>query len=112
MAPADQFPLAFTQKSLEHFLARQLVQQSLRFFRILAFAAQEFARRAQPFQPLFVFRTELRFEFLALTLWESHQAIEAFAGANIDTAIVEPAARAVLSEFDDFARHYEVALKS
>jgi hypothetical protein len=51
-------------------------------------------------------------EFLAMTLWESRQSIEAFAGPNIDTAIVEPEARAVLSGFDDFARHYEVAFRS
>ncbi len=51
-------------------------------------------------------------EFLAMTLWESRQSIEAFAGANIDVAIVEPEARAALSDFDDFARHYEVAFKS
>jgi hypothetical protein len=49
-----------------------------------------------------------RTEFLALTLWESRKAIEAFAGKEIDTAIVEPQARAVLSRFDDFARHYDV----
>jgi len=47
-------------------------------------------------------------EFLAMTLWESRQAIEAFAGRDIAKAIVEPEARAVLSEFDDFANHYEV----
>jgi heme-degrading monooxygenase HmoA len=51
-------------------------------------------------------------EFLAVTLWESRQAIEAFAGTDIDRAIIEPEARAVLAEFDDFARHYEVAFKS
>ena len=51
-------------------------------------------------------------EFLVITLWESRQSIEAFAGANIDVAIVEPEARAVLSDFDDFARHYEVAFRS
>jgi heme-degrading monooxygenase HmoA len=50
-----------------------------------------------------------RTEFLAVTLWESRQAIEAFAGRDIDKAIVEPEARAVLAEFDDFASHYEVA---
>lgn len=50
-----------------------------------------------------------RTEFLAVTLWESRQAIEAFAGRDIDRAIVEPEARAVLIEFDDFASHYEVA---
>lgn len=51
-------------------------------------------------------------EFLAITLWESRQSIEAFAGANIDVAIVEPGVRAALSNFDDFARHYEVAFRS
>ena len=53
-----------------------------------------------------------RTEFLAVTLWESRQAIEAFAGADIDKAIVEPEARAMLAEFDDFARHYEVAFRT
>ena len=48
-------------------------------------------------------------EFLAITLWESRQAIEAFAGRDIGKAIVEPEARAVLAEFDDFASHYDVA---
>jgi len=46
-------------------------------------------------------------EFLAVTEWESREAIEAFAGKDIETAIVEPEARAILSGFDDFARHYE-----
>ena len=53
-----------------------------------------------------------RTEFLALTLWESRQAIEAFAGRDIGKAVVEPEARAVLAEFDDFASHYEVAFKT
>src|SRR6266404_9906494 len=51
-------------------------------------------------------------EFLAMTLWESRQAIEAFTGPDIGKAIVEPEARAVLSTFDDFANHYEVAFTS
>ena len=49
-------------------------------------------------------------EFLALTLWESRKAIEAFTGPDIRTAVVEPAAQAVLSGFDDLAEHYEVAV--
>jgi heme-degrading monooxygenase HmoA len=53
-----------------------------------------------------------RTEFLALTLWESRQAVEAFAGHDIGEAVVEPEARAVLAEFDDFASHYEVAFKT
>ena len=48
-------------------------------------------------------------ELVALTFWESREAIEAFAGHDIARAHVEPAARAVLSSFDDFAEHYDVA---
>ena len=51
-------------------------------------------------------------EFIALTLWESRQSIEAFTGPDISKSVVEPEARAVLREFDDFATHYEVAFKS
>lgn len=48
-------------------------------------------------------------EFLALTMWDSLDAIKRFTGANPDVAVVEPEARAILSSFDDFARHYRVA---
>lgn len=48
-------------------------------------------------------------EFLAVTLWESIESIRAFAGDRIESAVVEPEARAVLTSFDDFVRHYEVA---
>jgi heme-degrading monooxygenase HmoA len=50
-----------------------------------------------------------RTEFLALTFWESLDSVRAFAGSDPEVAVVEPEARAVLAEFDDFARHYEVA---
>jgi heme-degrading monooxygenase HmoA len=48
-------------------------------------------------------------EFIAVTLWESLAAIRGFAGDTIDRAVVEPEARAVLSSFDDFVRHFELA---
>jgi heme-degrading monooxygenase HmoA len=48
-------------------------------------------------------------EFLAVTLWDSLDAVKSFAGANPTVAVVEPEARAVLSRFDDFATHYDVA---
>ena len=50
-----------------------------------------------------------RTEFLAVTLWDSIEAIQAFAGADAERAVVEPEARAVLADFDDVARHYAVA---
>jgi heme-degrading monooxygenase HmoA len=52
--------------------------------------------------------TQGEVEFLAVTLWDSIDAVKGFAGKNPEIAVVEPEARAVLSQFDDFACHYEV----
>jgi heme-degrading monooxygenase HmoA len=49
-----------------------------------------------------------RIELLVMTFWESMDAVRAFAGADPERAVVEPEARAVLADFDDFVRHYEV----
>ena len=64
-------------------------------------------------QGAWLLRRELggKVEFLAVTFWDSIDSIRAFAGDNVASAIVEPEARAVLSDFDDFARHYELAFK-
>ena len=51
-------------------------------------------------------------EFVVATRWASIRHIEAFAGHDIGRAVVEPAARAVLTRFDDTATHYEVAFES
>ena len=48
-------------------------------------------------------------EIVVVTRWESMDAISAFAGADVDLAVVEPEARAVLSRFDDRVRHIELA---
>ena len=47
-------------------------------------------------------------EFLVMTEWASWTAIRAFAGDAMDRAVVEPAARAVLAEFDSHVDHFEV----
>jgi heme-degrading monooxygenase HmoA len=47
-------------------------------------------------------------EFLAVTLWESLEAVRQFAGDDMDEAVVEPEARAVLAEFDRSVRHFQV----
>ena len=49
-----------------------------------------------------------RTEFLVMTLWDSMDAIRRFAGADPERAVVEPEARAVLADYDDLVRHYEV----
>lgn len=51
-------------------------------------------------------------EFLVITRWESMEAVRRFAGDKADVAVVEPAARAVLSEYDDFVFHYEISYES
>lgn len=47
-------------------------------------------------------------EFLVLTLWESMDAVRAFAGDQPELAVVEPEARAALVRFDSTVSHYEV----
>jgi heme-degrading monooxygenase HmoA len=49
-------------------------------------------------------------EILVLTLWESMDAIRAFAGAEPSLAVVEDEAKAFLSRFDPTVEHYEVVL--
>jgi len=47
-------------------------------------------------------------EIVVLTLWDSMDAVRKFAGANPDKAVVDPEARAALTDFDDSVTHFEV----
>lgn len=47
-------------------------------------------------------------EFLAVTLWDSLATIKKFSGPDPEVAHIEPQGRAALSEFDEFARNYEI----
>jgi hypothetical protein len=49
-------------------------------------------------------------EITVLTFWESMDAIARFAGANLELAVVEPEAIAVLSSFDERVSHQEIAI--
>ena len=51
-------------------------------------------------------------EFAVLTMWDSLDAVKTFAGPQPDIAVVEPAAKALLSTFDDTVRHFEVVYES
>ena len=51
-------------------------------------------------------------EFQVLTRWGSLPAIDAFAGADREAAVVDDAAKAVLSAFDTRVEHFEVVLES
>ncbi len=47
-------------------------------------------------------------EFATVMWFDSMAAIKAFAGADHETAVVPPKARAVLKRFDARSKHYEV----
>ncbi len=49
--------------------------------------------------------------FVTITYFESEDAVRAFAGEDPERAVVTPAARALLSRFDERARHYEVVIE-
>jgi heme-degrading monooxygenase HmoA len=51
-------------------------------------------------------------QFIVLTLWESLDAVRAFAGADYEIAVIPPEARALLVRFAQTAIHYEVAIAS
>jgi heme-degrading monooxygenase HmoA len=47
-------------------------------------------------------------ELQVLTLWDSLEAIRGFAGADLEHAVVEPAAQAVLEAYDPVVTHHSV----
>jgi heme-degrading monooxygenase HmoA len=48
-------------------------------------------------------------EILVTTVWQSLEAIDAFAGSDRETAVVSSEAAALLTDYDRRVRHYEVA---
>lgn len=47
-------------------------------------------------------------EFVTIMWFDSLDDVRAFAGVDYETAVVPPAARALLARFDDRSAHYEV----
>ena len=47
-------------------------------------------------------------EFLIVTEWESLGAIRAFAGDNVELAVVPEKVQAMMLDYDRVVRHYEV----
>jgi len=52
-----------------------------------------------------------RVEILVITFWRSVDAIRAFAGDDLERAVVAPEAAAMLAEFDRRVRHYDVVVR-
>jgi heme-degrading monooxygenase HmoA len=51
-------------------------------------------------------------EFVVESRWASMDAIRAFAGANLDRAVVEPQAQTILLDYDQRVQHYEVVFET
>ena len=47
-------------------------------------------------------------EFLIVTEWDSEASIAAFAGDDVQVAVVPDSVQRMMVEFDDTTRHYEV----
>jgi heme-degrading monooxygenase HmoA len=48
-------------------------------------------------------------EFVTVTLFDSLDAVRAFAGEDYETAVIEPEAQRLLSHYEDRAVHYDAA---
>jgi len=51
-------------------------------------------------------------EFVVINLFDSLEAVKAFAGEDYGTAVFEPEARALLSRLESIANHYDVRVDS
>jgi heme-degrading monooxygenase HmoA len=51
-------------------------------------------------------------ELILLTRWESLEAVRPFAGPDIERAVVDTEAAAIMTRWDPRVRHYEVALEN
>ena len=69
-------------------------------------------RMIQGFESIELCRRDLgdEVEFMTLMQFDSLEAVRAFAGEDHQTAVVPPAARAVLKRFDAVSEHYEMVL--
>ena len=51
-------------------------------------------------------------EIFVETTWRSFESIRAFAGADLEAAVVAPEAAALLKDYDHRVRHYEIAISA
>lgn len=67
-------------------------------------------RRLPGFVDASILRREVAegMEFLIVTRWASLEAIRAFAGANVEAAVVPEAVAGIMVDYDRVVRHYEV----
>jgi heme-degrading monooxygenase HmoA len=68
--------------------------------------------RVPGYQGGMLFRREVPegVEFATLTLFETQEAVRAFAGERYELAVVPPEARRLLSRFDETSLHFEAEI--
>jgi heme-degrading monooxygenase HmoA len=71
------------------------------------------AQRVDGYRGAYVLRRDDgdEIEFATLTMFDSYDAVRAFAGDDYEHAVVPPHAQALLSRFDERSTHYEVVLE-
>lgn len=67
-------------------------------------------RKLVGFESIQLFRRKLgdEVEFVTVMWFDSLDSVRIFAGEDYEAAVVPPAARALLSRFDERSQHYEV----
>ena len=67
-------------------------------------------RRIAGFEGIELYRRTIgtQTEFVTLMWFDSLQAVRDFAGEDYETAVVPPAARALLQRFDERSAHYDI----
>ena len=67
-------------------------------------------RRIPGFREIQLFRRNIgaEVEFVTIMWFDSLDAVRTFAGEDYEQCVVPPAARAILSRFDERSQHYEV----
>jgi heme-degrading monooxygenase HmoA len=70
-------------------------------------------RRIAGHRGAYVLRRERdgRVEFVTVTFFDDLDAVRAFAGDDYEAAVVPPAARALLDEFEERSAHFEVVVE-
>ena len=70
-------------------------------------------RRVEGYRGAYVLRRESgdEVEFVTVTLFDSLDAVRAFAGEDHEVAVVPPEARRLLARFDERSAHYETVVE-
>jgi heme-degrading monooxygenase HmoA len=79
--------------------------------RVKGFKGAQVLRREQPDGQQSDAKNRGEVEFAVITLFDSLEAVKQFAGEDCEVAVIEPAARKLLSRFDARSAHYQIVFR-